>query len=184
MIKQASKTNTSKLSILILDAIHNIANTLTGEDKKSKILETLDKYITMEINRLSYKNIWIYEKENEIAGLIIAYNSNDVKKLDTPIINHLATKNIKIDSFDKEYFESEFYIDTVSVFKEFQGQGIAKELFCFIEKKARELEFEKVSLLVDFNNLKALALYEKLGFKKNSVLNVSNHNYHHMIKMI
>jgi ribosomal protein S18 acetylase RimI-like enzyme len=37
---------------------------------------------------------------------------------------------------------------------------------------------------VDFDNLKALALYEKLGFKKNSVLNVSNHNYHHMIKMI
>ena len=65
MIKQASKTNTSKLSILILDAIHNIANTLTGEDKKSKILETLDKYIAMEINRLSYKNIWIYEKENQ-----------------------------------------------------------------------------------------------------------------------
>ena len=184
MIKQAQKNNITNISTLILDAIHNIANTLTGEDKKSKILETLDKYITMEINRLSYKNIWIYEKENEIAGLIIAYNSNDIKILDTPIINHLATKNIKIDSFDKECFESEFYIDTVSVFKEFQRQGIAKELFCFIEKKARELEFEKVSLLVDFNNLKALALYEKLGFKKNSVLNVSNHNYHHMIKMI
>lgn len=184
MIKQASKTNTSKLSILILDAIHNIANTLTGEDKKSKILETLDKYIAMEINRLSYKNIWIYEKENEIAGLIIAYNSNDIKILDTPIINHLATKNIKIESFDKECFENEFYIDTVSVFKEFQGQGIAKELFCFIEGKAKELEFEKISLLVDFDNLKAFALYEKLGFKKNSVLNVSNHNYHHMIKMI
>ena len=51
MIKQAQKNNIQNISTLILDAIHNIANTLTGEDEKSKILETLDKYISMEINR-------------------------------------------------------------------------------------------------------------------------------------
>lgn len=184
MIKQAQKENISNLSSLILDAIHNIANTLTAENEKSKILETLDKYITMEINRLSYKNIWIYEIENQTVGLIIAYNSNDVKKLDKPILNHLASKNIFIDSFDKECFEDEFYIDTVSVLKEFRGIGIAKEFFVFIEKKAKELGFEKISLLVDLENPKALTLYEKIGFKKNRILEVSNHNYHHMIKMI
>mgnify|MGYP003474914326 FL=1 len=57
MIKQAQKHNITNISTLILDAIHNIANTLTGENEKSKILETLDKYITMDTNRLSYKNI-------------------------------------------------------------------------------------------------------------------------------
>lgn len=184
MIKQASKTNSSTISTLILDAIHNIANTLTGENEKSKILETLDFYIKMQTNRLSYKNIWIYEKEKQLAGLIIAYNSNDVKKLDAPIIDHLASKNIFITSFDKECFEDEFYIDTVSVFEEFRGEGIAKELFIFIENKAKSLGFKKVSLLVDLENPKALALYEKIGFKKNSILKVSNHDYHHMIKMI
>ncbi|MDD2896128.1 MAG: GNAT family N-acetyltransferase [Aliarcobacter sp.] len=184
MIKQAQKNNISNISTLILDAIHNIANTLTGEDEKLKILETLDKYISMEINRLSYTNIWLYEIENQTVGLILAYNSNDVKKLDKPILEHLKSKNIFLDSFDKECFENEFYIDTLSVNENFQGKGIAKELFVFIEKKAKELGFEKVSLLVDFQNPKALALYEKIGFKKNTVLKVSNHQYHHMIKMI
>ena len=184
MIKQAQKDNITNISTLIFNAILNIANTLTGEEKEEKILETLDFYTKMDVNRLSYKNIYTYEIENQIVGLILAYNSNDVKKLDKPILEHLKTKNIYLDSFEKECFEDEFYIDTVSVSPNFQGRGIAKELFSFVEKKAKELGFDKVSLLVDFENEKALKLYEKLGFKKNTILKVSNHNYHHMIKMV
>lgn len=184
MIKQAQKDNITNISTLIFNAILNIANTLTGEEKEEKILETLDFYIKMDVNRLSYNNIYTYEIENQIVGLILAYNSNDVKKLDKPILEHLKTKNIYLDSFEKECFEDEFYIDTVSVSPNFQGRGIAKELFSFVEEKAKEKGFKKVSLLVDFENEKALALYEKLGFKKNTILKVANHNYHHMIKMV
>ena len=39
MIKQATRTN-PKISILILNAIHNLANMLTGEEEKEKILKT------------------------------------------------------------------------------------------------------------------------------------------------
>ncbi|QKF78300.1 GNAT family N-acetyltransferase [Arcobacter defluvii] len=184
MIKQAQKDNITNISTLIFDAIHNIANTLTGENEEKQILKTLDFYITMDINRLSYNNIYTYEIENQIVGLLLAYNSNNIKKLDSPILEHLKTKNIYLDSFEKECFEDEFYIDTVSVNPNFQGQGIAKKLFVYIEEKAKELGFEKVSLLVDFENPKALALYEKIGFKKNTILEVANHNYHHMIKMV
>ena len=59
-----------------------------------------------------------------------------------------------------------------------------KELFIFIEDKAKELGFKKISLLVDFENLKALALYEKLGFEKNEILKVSRSNFYHMIKKL
>ncbi|MBP7783669.1 MAG: GNAT family N-acetyltransferase [Aliarcobacter sp.] len=184
MIQQAKKENITNLSLLILNAIGTIANTLTGENERNKILETLDLYISMDINRISYNNIYTYKIENELAGLIIAYNSNKIKELDAPILNHLKSKNMFLKSFDKECFKDEFYIDTVSVFEKFQGNGIAKELFIFIEKKAKDLGFKKISLLVDFENQKALKLYEKIGFRKNSILNVSKHNYHHMIKML
>ncbi|MGE3300917.1 MAG: GNAT family N-acetyltransferase, partial [Arcobacter sp.] len=157
MIKQAQKNNITNISTLIFNAILNIANTLTGEEKEEKILETLDFYIKMDVNRLSYNNIYTYEIENQIVGLILAYNSNDVKKLDKPILEHLKTKNIYLDSFEKECFEDEFYIDTVSVSPNFQGRGIAKELFSFVEKKAKELGFDKVSLLVDFEIPNAFA---------------------------
>ncbi|WP_228154460.1 GNAT family N-acetyltransferase [Aliarcobacter cryaerophilus] len=184
MIKQANKNNIENISTLIYDAIHDIANTLTGENEEKKILETLDLYVKMDINRLSYKNIWVYELDNQNIALIIAYNSNDVEKLDNPILKHLKTKNIFLDSFEKECFKDEFYIDTISVLKDFQGNGIAKELFSFIENKAKELGFKKLSLLVDFENKKALALYEKLGFEKNEILKVSGSNFYHMIKKL
>ncbi|MDD2449382.1 MAG: GNAT family N-acetyltransferase [Sulfurimonas sp.] len=183
MITQAKKTD-KNLSTLIVNAIGEIANTLTGENEKKGILETLDFYISMEINRLSYKNIYTYKAQNELAGLIIAYDSNRVNELDNPILRHLASKDIFLNSFDKECFEDEFYIDTISVFEKFQGRGIAKELFLFIEEKAKELGYKKTSLLVDFQNLIALNLYEKIGYKKNTTLKLSNHNYYHMIKRL
>lgn len=184
MIKQAQKNNITNISTLIFDAIHNIANTLTGENEENKILETLDFYIKMDVNRLSYNNIWVYEIENQTVGLILAYNSNDIEKLDAPILEHLKTKNIFLNSFEKESFADEFYIDTVSVLENFQGRGIAKELFMFIENKAEQLGLKKLSLLVDFENPKALALYEKLGFEKNEILKVSGSNFYHMIKKL
>jgi len=184
MITQAKKQDNLILANLILNAIGNIANTLTGENEKDKILEVLNKYINMNINRLSYKNISVYKVENEIAGIIIAYDSNRIKEFDKPVLEYLASKGIFRNTFEKECFEDEFYIDTVSVFEKFQGQGFAKELFAFIEKKAQELGFRKLSLLVSFEKQKALKLYEKIGFKKNTILEVSKHKYHHMVKIL
>ncbi|MGH2306483.1 GNAT family N-acetyltransferase [Aliarcobacter sp. ERUVET-8] len=184
MIKQADKKNINNISILIYDAIHNVANTLTGENEDKKILETLDYYIKMDVCRLSYNNIYTYIIDNQNVGILLAYSSNDVKKLDKPMLEHLRRKNIFLDSFEKECFEDEFYIDTVSVSPSFQGRGIAKELFSFAEQKAKELDFKKLSLLVDFENSKAKALYERLGFKDNEILKVSGSNFYHMIKQL
>lgn len=182
MIKKANKQNIENISKLIYDAIHEVANSLTGENEEHKILKTLENYIQMDVCRLSYNNIYTYEIDNKNVAILLAYNSNDVEKLDKPMIEHLKTKNIFLESFEKECFEDEFYIDTVSVLEDYQGQGIAKELFAFAQQKAREQGFKKLSLLVDLENKKAKALYEKLGFKDNTILEVSKTQFSHMIK--
>ena len=41
MIKQAQKNNITNISTLILNAIHDIANTLSGENEKTKIQKQL-----------------------------------------------------------------------------------------------------------------------------------------------
>ncbi|MDX4039698.1 GNAT family N-acetyltransferase [Aliarcobacter skirrowii] len=182
MIKKANKQNIENISKLIYDAIHEVANSLTGENEEHKILKTLDYYIQMDVCRLSYNNIYTYEVNNKNVAILLAYNSNDIEKLDKPMIEHLKTKNIFLKSFEKECFEDEFYIDTVSVSPSFQGRGIAKELFAFAQQKAREQGFKKLSLLVDLENKKAKALYEKLGFRDNTTLEVSKTQFSHMIK--
>lgn len=182
MIKKANKQNIENISKLIYDAIHEVSNSLTGENEEHKILKTLENYIQMDVCRLSYNNIYTYEIDNKNVAILLAYNSNDVEKLDKPMIEHLKTKNIFLKSFEKECFEDEFYIDTVSVLEDYQGQGIAKELFAFAQQKAREQGFKKLSLLVDLENKKAKALYEKLGFIDNTTLEVSKTQFSHMIK--
>ncbi|WP_066355059.1 GNAT family N-acetyltransferase [Aliarcobacter skirrowii] len=182
MIKKANKQNIENISKLIYDAIHEVANSLTGENEEHKILKTLENYIQMDVCRLSYNNIYTYEIDNKNVAILLAYNSNDVEKLDKPMIEHLKTKNIFLESFDKECFDDEFYIDTVSVLEDYQGQGIAKELFAFAQQKAREQGFKKLSLLVDLENKKAKALYAKLGFLDNTTLEVSKTQFSHMIK--
>lgn len=184
MIRQAQKNQNRNLSVLIYDAIKDIAHTLTGENQRENVLSTLDMYVNMDTNRLSYNNIWVYEAHHQVVGLILAYDSNDLERLDAPILAHLASKNIFKDSFEMECFADEFYIDTVSVDSRFQGRGIAKKLFAFIENKAKESGYRKISLLVDVDNKKALSLYKKLGFQKNTILEVSGHSYHHMIKIL
>ncbi len=182
MIKKANKKNIENISKLIYDAIHEVANSLTGENEEHKILKTLENYIQMDVCRLSYNNIYTYEIDNKNVAILLAYNSNDVEKLDKPMIEHIKTKNIFLKSFDKECFDDEFYIDTVSVLEDYQGQGIAKELFAFAQQKAKEQGFKKLSLLVDLENKKAKALYEKLGFIDNTTLEVSKTQFSHMIK--
>ena len=182
MIKKANKQNIENISKLIYDAIHEVSNSLTGENEEHKILKTLENYIQMDVCRLSYNNIYTYEIDNKNVAILLAYNSNDVEKLDKPMIEHLKTKNIFLESFEKECFSDEFYIDTVSVLEDYQGQGIAKELFAFAQQKAKEQGFKKLSLLVDLENKKAKALYEKLGFRDNTILEVSKTQFSHMIK--
>ncbi|NLN13355.1 MAG: GNAT family N-acetyltransferase [Arcobacter skirrowii] len=182
MIKKANKKNIENISKLIYDAIHEVANSLTGENEEHKILKTLENYIQMDVCRLSYNNIYTYEIDNKNVAILLAYNSKDVEKLDKPMIEHIKTKNIFLKSFDKECFDDEFYIDTVSVLEDYQGQGIAKELFAFAQQKAKEQGFKKLSLLVDLENKKAKALYEKLGFIDNTTLEVSKTQFSHMIK--
>ncbi len=184
MIKKAKKEDSFLLSQLIFNAIGSVANTLTGENENEKILQTLEFYIKMDYSRLSHNNIWFYEVEKEIAGMILTYDSNESQELDLPLIKYLQTKDLHLNSFDKESFENEFYIDTLSVSEKFQRKGIGTKLLSFIEEKAKELGFNNLSLLVDFDNPDALKLYKKIGFKNNTTLNVSNHNYMHMKKTV
>ncbi|QKF73903.1 acetyltransferase [Aliarcobacter faecis] len=184
MIQKANKNNINNIAKLIINAIDDIANTLTGEKDEKKVINTLEKYIKMEICRLSHNNIYTYTKDEKIVGILIAYSSNDVETLDKPILDVLKNKGIFRDSFEKECFSNEFYLDTISVDENFQRQGIAKEFFTYFFDLAKQKGFKKASLLVDYKKEKARSLYEKMGFCINDTLEVSGTNFYHMIKEV
>ena len=172
MIKNAQKQD-AKICIKLLNlAMEDIAYKLSGYDDPVKSDEILEKFFVSEINRLSYKNIYIYKRDDVIIAAMCAYFGGDAWQLDREISQHLKAlgKDAKI---EKECFDDEFYIDSIAVDEKFRGQGLAKEL-----------GHKKVSLIVDTNKPKVRKFYESLGFKFNVKKIVNLHEYDHMIKEI
>lgn len=183
MIKNAQKQD-AKICIKLLNlAMEDIAYKLSGYDDPIKSDEILEKFFESETNRLSYKNVYVYKRDDVIIAAMCAYFGGDAWQLDSEISQHLKAlgKDAKI---EKECFDDEFYIDSIAVDEKFRRQGLAKELILHSFAKAKELGHKKVSLIVDINKPKVRKFYESLGFKFNTKKIINLHEYDHMIKEI
>ena len=183
MIKNAQKQD-AKICIKLLNlAMEDIAYKLSGYDDPAKSDEILEKFFKSETNRLSYKNVYIYKRDDVIIAAMCAYFGGDAWQLDSEISQHLKALG-KDAQIEKECFDDEFYIDSIAVDEKFRGQGLAKELILHSFAKAKELGYKKVSLIVDVNKPKVRKFYESLGFKFNTKKIINLHEYDHMIKEI
>ena len=183
MIKNAQKQD-AKICIKLLNlAMEDIAYKLSGYDDPVKSDEILEKFFVSEINRLSYKNVYVYKRDDVIIAAMCAYFGGDAAQLDSEISQHLKALG-KDAQIEKECFDDEFYIDSIAVDEKFRGQGLAKELILHSFAKAKELGHKKVSLIVDINKPKVRKFYESLGFKFNTKKIINLHEYNHMIKEI
>ncbi|OUT18803.1 GNAT family N-acetyltransferase [Campylobacter concisus] len=183
MIKNAQKQD-AKICIKLLNlAMEDIAYKLSGYDDPVKSDEILEKFFVSETNRLSYKNVYVYKRDDVIIAAMCAYFGGDAWQLDSEISQHLKALG-KDTQVEKECFDDEFYIDSIAVDEKFRGQGLAKELILHSFAKAKELGHKKVSLIVDVNKPKVRKFYESLGFKFNTKKIINLHEYDHMIKEI
>ena len=73
MIKNAQKQD-AKICIKLLNlAMEDIAYKLSGYDDPVKSDEILEKFFISEINRLSYKNVYVYKRDDVIIAAMCAY---------------------------------------------------------------------------------------------------------------
>jgi acetyltransferase, GNAT family len=183
MIKSAQKQD-AKICIKLLNlAMEDIAYKLSGYDDPVKSDEILEKFFKSETNRLSYKNVYVYKRDDVIIAAMCAYFGGDAWLLDREISQHLKALG-KDAQIEKECFDDEFYIDSIAVDEKFRRQGLAKELILHSFARAKELGHKKVSLIVDVNKPKVRKFYESLGFKFNTKKIINLHEYDHMIKDI
>ena len=183
MIKNAQKQD-AKICIKLLNlAMEDIAYKLSGYDDPAKSDEILENFFQSETNRLSYKNVYICKRDDEVIAAMCVYFGGDVAMLDREISQHLKALS-KDCEVEKECFDDEFYIDSIAVDEKFRGQGLAKELILHSFARAKELGHKKVSLIVDINKPKVRKFYESLGFKFNTKKIINLHEYDHMIKEI
>ncbi len=152
---------------LLYNALHEIAEKITGSTDEAEVLLGLETWFSKENNRLSYENCFVYEQDESAVGVIVAYHGSEATQLDAPIVHHLRElhKDESI-TLEKEAELDEYYIDTLSVSSAHGGKGIGSKLIEAAEIYATEKGHEKIALLVNLENTRAYSLYEKLGYKK------------------
>ena len=93
--------------------------------------------------------------------------------------------------FINEAEADEYFINTVAVLPDFQGQGIGTHLLMYAEEKAKAERLRKCALSVEIDNNRARSLYERLGYRvvKTTKLNrleqrIGYKGFYHMVKVI
>ncbi|MEM5612048.1 GNAT family N-acetyltransferase [Bacillus thuringiensis] len=168
---------------LLYNALHEIAEKITGSTVEAEVLLGLETWFSKENNRLSYENCFIYEQDESAVGIIVAYHGSEATQLDAPIVHHLRElhKDESI-TLEKEAELDEYYIDTLSVSSAHGGKGIGSKLIEAAEIYATEKGHEKIALLVNLENTRAYSLYEKLGYKKDEIVMLVGEPYAHLVK--
>ncbi|MGG7073606.1 N-acetyltransferase [Campylobacter sp. 9BO] len=183
MILQAQTTDAKTCIKLLRLAMEDAAFYLAGTSDDRLCNEILSKFFTSEVNRISYKNVYVYKENSAVVGAMCVYFGGDLDILDTEILANAKALNSNL-VLANECEEDEFYIDSIAVDEKFRGKGIASKLISHAFVIAKEKNHKKVSLIVDETKPKTLAFYESLGFKNIGKKEIYKHRYHHLIKEI
>ena len=112
-----------------------------------------------------YENHWLAEHDGQVAGGIHAYPFDDFAN-DPPLDPRIPEERHKIlQPFDNLPAEGTYFIMALSVYPEFCRRGIGSSLLSLACEHAKEKAFTEISLWVFGENVGAVALYEKSGFK-------------------
>ncbi|WP_042164267.1 GNAT family N-acetyltransferase [Paenibacillus gorillae] len=185
MIQAARKEDGPEVMALMHTAIGSIACSLAGVDGEEEAMGILASFYEEEGNRISYRNVIVDKREDKVAGILISYGGDDAEALDRPFIERIERVTGRTGyTITQETRPGEYYLDSIAVHEDFQGQGIAKALMAAFEVKAAEEGYDRVTLIVEEYNDRAHALYVKMGYTEDGVLEVSGHLYKRMVKQI
>lgn len=183
-IRPAWKEDVDQIVPLLVQAIGEIAYALAGEADHERAMDILREFVAQENNRISYQNITVMEQDGRIAGMLVAYAGDDADRLDQPILDRPGRDQDEKYALVKETRPGEYYLDTLSVSEDFQGQGIGRALMAAFEQQGRELGHMQAALIVEQGNDRAMQLYERQGYVQDEVILIGGHEYYHMVKSI
>lgn len=184
-VRPASPDDARAVSLLMYEAIGDIAHTIAGTTDLPDTLEVLEELFRLPGCRLSYDNALVCEdQDGGIAGFALSYPGEQAAALDLPLLRRLQERGLPTDGLIPEANPGEYYLDSVAVSGAYRGAGLGTRLIQAFEQRAADLGHSRAMLLVESENTKARALYERLGYRPDGWLDLSGHPYQRMIKPI
>ncbi len=128
----------------------------------------------------SYENTIVAEIDGKVVGAMCAYDGADYLRFKQPVVDMLGPDSGFAQL--KETEAGEFYLDSVGVFPEFRGRGIASAIFQAQFARAASSGHTRVGLIVDVDKPEAEALYRRLGFLHQGNKDFFGHPMKHMVR--
>ena len=137
--------------------------------------DVLEHLFTSRLGRFSYRYGVVAEWDGMAVGLLVAYPSNVMSRLDLEMGKLLLSRfgfanlvrlfwSLRAYAGVRERGRGEYYISNLAVSPQFQGRGIGSRLLAYVDEQARWLHLKKCSLLVALHNDRARNLYERAGY--------------------
>ncbi len=111
-----------------------------------------------------YENHWIDEQDGRVAGGMHAFSFDNWEN-DPPDPRIPEERYRILQPFINLPAHGTYYVNALSTYPEFCRRGIASSLLSLACEQAKEKAFTEISLYVFSENVGALVLYEKFGFK-------------------
>lgn len=182
IIRQAKPEDAVAAAPLIIDAIGEIADHLTGETVSEKIIEGLIELFQRTDNRHSYLNTHVAELDGQVAGIMVTYGGDQAPELDHNLENWLREKGATVPTIEIEARPDEFYIDTICASPNHRGHGIGTKLLQYADVAAKQKGYTKVSLSVEKQKVRARHLYEKVGYVYSEPWMIIGEEFDHLVK--
>lgn len=150
-------------------------------------LPLADKIFTQLASRpdsqYSYLNTLVAESpDGHVAGVLVCYDGarlHALRQAFVEVANEVSGSNFIEEEMDNETTDDEIYLDSLAVFPQYRGRGLAKRL---IESACRlhAASGKPFGLLCAPGNDDAYRLYENLGFREIGIRFFVGIAMHHM----
>lgn len=169
-IERATKEDAPRIAEVVIMAVGDeIARNFAGERHTAEdVHRTFTNLCRRDDSQYSYRNtIKAVADDGRTAGYLVAYDGGDLPRLREAFIEE-ASKELG-HTFEGELpdetIPGEYYMDSLAVFPEFRGQGIAQKLIAVAVEEGRSKGLIP-GMLADSDNPRALGLYLSMGFEK------------------
>lgn len=128
--------------------------------------KTMTALVERTDSQYSYANTLVAtDDDGSVMGACVSYDGAELHRLRKAFIN-AAHQDFGMDfsNMDDETQAGELYLDSLAVFPEYRGRGVATALLRASIEKAKGLALPAVGLLVDKGNPNAERLYRSVGF--------------------
>lgn len=164
-IRKATANDAEAIARHLLDAMEDIVYAFIGERDHAKAYEFMSYFTGTENNQYSYENCRVAEVDRKVVGAINVYDGALLAELRRPVVQYIRNNYKRDFPEGDETGAGEYYLDTLSVDKNFRCRGIGSGLLQFVIDEYVHRQHKILGLLVDDGNPDAKRLYLKLGFK-------------------